>query len=626
MDGGTASGVGPALGHAFRLDAFTIDPLAGTIAGPAGEVHVDPKVMDVLVTLARRAGEVVPRQALLAEVWQGRIVSDDVVSRCVYQLRRHLVSAGGSGHLKALLETIPKRGYRLNCAAPTEVSGVLNERMFDMVPRAPPDAKRIALLKGAGWTTLVACVVLAVTVLWMAKRPDPPQVVTKNSRAYDAWVRANEYFKRADRQTALPYAVGLYQQAVELDPGYVDALAGLAKAHTDMYWHGVDRTPSRLEQAEKTLQQMFALDADLPEAYLAKANFLLKGRNDYSGALHELDVAEKSFPENPELFFLRAMANRRLGNWSLSIDALETALKFDSRNVSYLRQQYVNYLFVRKYDDADRSLSRILQLFPDDGTAFVDKVVLGLCRDGDTTLARQYAKEPPSAFFDEGLAYTYTSWLAAIFDQAYEQALRVLDESDEDPIFDGDLRNASFGPKALFYARTHRLAGNELDAKIEFSAIIRMLGEQPFIGVGADAPMVAARYLALAEAQAGLGQPERALESVRYALALIPETVDALTGSALLLSSVIRVLVPAGYHEEALRELDQYLAGEGHWSIEGLAKDPRLEPLRSRPGFHVLVQKYRATRGNVGVQFNRGSLSPDFTNNQQTMSVELEDP
>ncbi|NDK37885.1 DNA-binding protein [Pseudoxanthomonas gei] len=102
--------------HSLRLGDVTVDPAAGTMVGPAGREQLDPKVMQVLVVLARRAGEVVPRHELLEEVWPGVVVGDDVVSRCIYQLRRHLRQAGGERRHAALVETLPKRGYRLNGA------------------------------------------------------------------------------------------------------------------------------------------------------------------------------------------------------------------------------------------------------------------------------------------------------------------------------------------------------------------------------------------------------------------------------------------------------------------------------------------------------------------------------
>jgi Tol biopolymer transport system component/DNA-binding winged helix-turn-helix (wHTH) protein len=123
MGDASMSTVEPALTHAFQLGEFTVDPLTGELCGPAGREQLDPKVMKVLVLLAQRAGNVVLRQELLENVWPGIVVSDDALSRCVYQLRRHLSHAGGNDRYKALLETLPKRGYRLCCEA-TVISAV----------------------------------------------------------------------------------------------------------------------------------------------------------------------------------------------------------------------------------------------------------------------------------------------------------------------------------------------------------------------------------------------------------------------------------------------------------------------------------------------------------------------
>lgn len=107
--------------HSLRFGAFTVDPTAGEMVGPAGREQLDPKVMQVLVLLAQRAGDVVSRHELLEQVWPGVVVGDEVVSRCIYQLRRHLRHAGGDERYASLVETLPKRGYRLNCASPSWV-------------------------------------------------------------------------------------------------------------------------------------------------------------------------------------------------------------------------------------------------------------------------------------------------------------------------------------------------------------------------------------------------------------------------------------------------------------------------------------------------------------------------
>ena len=107
-----ASSVSPPV--AFQLGDFRIDPSSGEVQGPSGRETLDRKVMDVFVDLARHAGQVVPREDLLARLWPRVVVTDEVLTRCIYELRRQLALAGGDEHYKDLIETMPKRGYRLN--------------------------------------------------------------------------------------------------------------------------------------------------------------------------------------------------------------------------------------------------------------------------------------------------------------------------------------------------------------------------------------------------------------------------------------------------------------------------------------------------------------------------------
>ena len=46
--------------------------------------------MEVLVCLARHGGDVVSKEELIGDVWAGTFVGDDVLTRCVADLRRAL--------------------------------------------------------------------------------------------------------------------------------------------------------------------------------------------------------------------------------------------------------------------------------------------------------------------------------------------------------------------------------------------------------------------------------------------------------------------------------------------------------------------------------------------------------
>jgi TolB-like protein/DNA-binding winged helix-turn-helix (wHTH) protein len=97
----------PPTGSDFPVGDRIVRPELNRIDGPDGPVQVERKVMEVLVHLAGRQGDVVSKDELVAAVWDGRFVSDDVVWRSIRELRRAL----GDG--PARIETIPRRGYRL---------------------------------------------------------------------------------------------------------------------------------------------------------------------------------------------------------------------------------------------------------------------------------------------------------------------------------------------------------------------------------------------------------------------------------------------------------------------------------------------------------------------------------
>jgi TolB-like protein/DNA-binding winged helix-turn-helix (wHTH) protein/tetratricopeptide (TPR) repeat protein len=100
----------PDLTRGFCLADWQVRPMAGLLERNGHKVHVEPKVMDVLLCLARHSGDVVTRDMLLAEVWGDVVVSDDAITRCVSELRTVL---GDTGRERSFIRTTPRRGYSL---------------------------------------------------------------------------------------------------------------------------------------------------------------------------------------------------------------------------------------------------------------------------------------------------------------------------------------------------------------------------------------------------------------------------------------------------------------------------------------------------------------------------------
>ena len=116
----------------FRIGECLIEPRQNRIVRGGTEVHLESRVMDVLVCLAERAGEVVSRETLNAQVWGNVVVTDQAVTNCISELRHHL---GDDRSTHRVIETIPKRGYRL--AAPVQLAGVEPTKSASAPSRKP---------------------------------------------------------------------------------------------------------------------------------------------------------------------------------------------------------------------------------------------------------------------------------------------------------------------------------------------------------------------------------------------------------------------------------------------------------------------------------------------------------
>ena len=94
----------------FRVGDWTAIPARRLLRGPDEERVLEPRVMDLLICLARHAGDVVSGDQLVEEVWHGTIVSDSPIYQTLAKLRKAL---GDDRHHPQYIETIAKRGYRL---------------------------------------------------------------------------------------------------------------------------------------------------------------------------------------------------------------------------------------------------------------------------------------------------------------------------------------------------------------------------------------------------------------------------------------------------------------------------------------------------------------------------------
>jgi Tol biopolymer transport system component/DNA-binding winged helix-turn-helix (wHTH) protein len=143
----------------FRLAGRVVQPATNRVSFEGATVTLEPKIMQVLLRLAASPLDVVTKEDLLASVWNGTFVTEDVLTRAVGELRKLFTD---DAVRPRVIETIRKRGYRLLVAPETNGTGAAAPAM----PEGPqPSAAAARPSRRAPISVLAAAVVVAAAVL-----------------------------------------------------------------------------------------------------------------------------------------------------------------------------------------------------------------------------------------------------------------------------------------------------------------------------------------------------------------------------------------------------------------------------------------------------------------------------
>jgi len=121
-------------------------------------------------------------------------------------------------------------------------------------------------------------------------------VATADPQAYDYYLCGRRYFYAWTKRN-FHNALRMYRLAIQRDPKYALAYAGIADAHIFLYrWS--EATPENLEQAERASQRAIELDDECAEAHTSRGIVLFNSRR-YAEAEREF---ERAMQLNPALF------------------------------------------------------------------------------------------------------------------------------------------------------------------------------------------------------------------------------------------------------------------------------------------------------------------------------------
>ncbi len=398
---------------------------------------------------------------------------------------------------------------------------------------------------------------------------------TQNLAAYDAFLKGEEASDSlAGGSPNVRKALGFYEQAVALDPGFVDAWSQLSQANSILYFFS-GPTPELAERARQAAETAASLAPRHPEGYRALGTYQRLVVGDNARALEEYAKGQRVAPANVDLLTETALAEMPLGRWEAAVEHLRQAERLDPRSLSSPQNLAWMLLNLRRYNEAHEACDRGLAL-ASANLPLISNKAMAFLGEGDLVAARALLKSAlknvePTAVVAFMATYNDLVW---VLDEEQRELLLRLTPS----AFDNDR-----GTWALCLVQAYALEGDAAnvrtyaeEARKAFAARLRALPD--------DAQL----HVELGLTLAYLGRKEEAIREGERAVTLLSVGKDAFLGPYLQ-HQLARICMLVGEPEKALDQLKPLMKIPYVLSPGRLRIDPNFDPLRKNPRFQKLI-------------------------------------
>jgi tetratricopeptide (TPR) repeat protein len=319
------------------------------------------------------------------------------------------------------------------------------------------------------------------------------------------------------------------------------------------------------------------LRPDSGEAHLALGRHLYWGYSDYDRARAELALVQHSLPNDPRVYELAGLIDRRQGHWAEATDNLERACELDPRNLPYLITLGTTYRWLQDWNQALRILDRIVLVQPERRLPRIFRACIEVDTRADTRPCRAAIEKvlmnEPGADKDPFLAPFRLN--VALYDRDLDAAGLAA------ACFQNYERDFCLGEVA-------RLKGDAPAARAAFMRARTQLEEE--LRVHPDSVDL---LFDLGLTDAALGRKEEALSEGRRAMELAPIVPEAMTGwysnEGFTKTQFAMICAWAGERELALEQLEAVTKVPGGPNYGELRLDPMWDPLRGDPRFEKIV-------------------------------------
>ena len=406
---------------------------------------------------------------------------------------------------------------------------------------------------------------------------------TENIEAYDYYLQGREHEDRGWAYTdtrEFEIAVEMFENAIELDPGFALAYARMSYIHSRTYFFGVDRTEERLARSKAAVDKALELQPDFPDAQRMLGFYHYWGLSDYDRAAEIFEAVQKARPNfNPELL---GYIQRRQGKWQQCLDTLEKAFRISPRDTEIIYELGGASVSMHRFEQAEEWFNRVLSLNPDYLPAQLGKVGISILSEGNTEKARTLLETLPRHRLTDYMWYTL-----GMLEHNYEEVLDRLAAlpynsfEEQHFYFQKNLAYASvyYARKDVLLMKTHAES-----ARIILEKAVRERDEDQRF------------HAALGLAYAYQGRKEEAIQEGNRAAELHPVSKDAAQGPIYLLN-LAKIYTIVGENEKAIDQLEYLLSiphAEYLWqliSVPQLRLDPQWDSLREHPRFKPLLEE-----------------------------------
>ena len=406
---------------------------------------------------------------------------------------------------------------------------------------------------------------------------------TRDLGAFDLYLQAKELinnFHDTDNwKETLLKSVRLLDEAIRRDGNFALAYCWRTTAHDNLYWYGLDRTPARLEMAQVSAERALALVPDLGEAHLAQALIYYHSKRDYTRALAELALANRTLPNSADVRSLAGSIARRQGRWDDALKNLEEAVQLDPRNPKIVNGLSIVYDFTRRYDDEAALFERAANANP--STRNYSQMLRAQIEleKGEMKTARVFLDSLPADYDPDGQA-TFTRITLALYERDFDRATSMLASLKKEDLVGN---SGMMVPTSFWQGVIARGKGDAAGAREAFGRARTAIETQ--LSQRSDDPILLAN---LGLIDAGLSRKEEAVRGGRRAVELRPLAVDADDG-AILLNTLAMIYAWAGDTNAAMDQLLFMAKTPGGPAYGQLKYDPAWDAVRGDPRFNAML-------------------------------------